>query len=185
MKHRHVHTTIYYRPQRSCEDYVFTSVCHYVHRGGAASVNALIPHPLGAGTPLEQAPPQEQAPPGAGNPPPGAGTPLGAGTPQDQAPPGTRHPPWKQALPRAGPPPEQAPFGSRPTLPGAETATAVDGTHPTGMHSCRLSSLLAMIVNSAVQSSAQTLIRNAIMFINTSMLDITQFIFRLGHQVRR
>ena len=44
-------------------------------------------------------------------------------TPPDQAqPPKTRHPPGT----RHHPP------------PGAETATAADGTHPTGMHSCCL-----------------------------------------------
>ena len=47
-------------------------------------------------------------------PPPPEQTPPGAD------PPGTRHPPPEQT-----PPP-----------PGAETATAADGTHPTGMHSC-------------------------------------------------
>ena len=58
-----------YRPQQSCEGYVFTPVCHSVHGGGAS-------------------------------------------VPQDY------------------PPPEQAP------PPRAETATAADGKHPTGMHSC-------------------------------------------------
>ena len=29
---------IYYRPQRSCEGYVFTRVCHSVHRGGGWGV---------------------------------------------------------------------------------------------------------------------------------------------------
>ena len=48
---------------------------------------------------------------------------------RDQAPP-----------PRPAPPLEQTPpSGSRhPSPPGAETATAADGTHPTGMHSCYL-----------------------------------------------
>ena len=54
--------------------------------------------------------------------PQGAGNPLGVCTP----PPGSRHfPPWQQATPN--PPPEQIP---------QQTATAADGTHPTGMHSC-------------------------------------------------
>ena len=81
--------------------------------------------PLGAGTPSL----------GAGTPSLGAGTPsLGAGTPW------SRHPPGAGTPPRAGTPlgagtPKQAPPG--PGTPvGAEMATAADGTHPTGMHSC-------------------------------------------------
>ena len=50
-------------------------------------------------------------------------TPLGAGIPPEQARPWTR------------PPRTRHPSGSR-HRPGAETATAADGTHPTGMHSC-------------------------------------------------
>ena len=41
------HVKIYYRPQRSCEGYVFTPV--HLSTGGSASVHAGIP--LGAGTP--------------------------------------------------------------------------------------------------------------------------------------
>ena len=37
--------------------------------------------------------------------------------------------PWEQTPPRADPP-------GRGHLPPRETATAADGTHPTGMHSC-------------------------------------------------
>ena len=44
--------------------------------------------------------------------------PLGSRHPPEQTPSSSRHPPG------ADPP------------PGAETATAADGTHPTGMHSC-------------------------------------------------
>ena len=58
----------------------------------------------------------------------------------DTTPPGTRHPP-EQTPPEQTPPWEQTLLGadtpcSRPPPPGAETATAADGTHPTGMHSC-------------------------------------------------
>ena len=53
--------------------------------------------------------PQEQTPPWEQTPP-GADTPLGTDTPQSRHPPGSRPPP--------------------------DTATAADGTHPTGMHSC-------------------------------------------------
>ena len=51
--------------------------------------------------------------------PPGQTAPLGR---QPQTPPLERHPP------------RQIPPGQTPTHP--KTATAVDGTHPTGMHSC-------------------------------------------------
>ena len=57
----------YYRPQRNCEGYIFTPVCHSVHGGGggSASVHAGIPPP-GAGPqpPWEQTPP----PPGSRHP---------------------------------------------------------------------------------------------------------------------
>ena len=33
----------FYRPQRSCEGYVFTHVCHSVHEGGAWSWGCLVP----------------------------------------------------------------------------------------------------------------------------------------------
>ena len=57
--------------------------------------------------------------------------PPGADTPQEQT------PPWEQTPP----PLEQTPPRSRHTprskhTPPRETATAADGTHPTGMHSC-------------------------------------------------
>ena len=38
--------------------------------------------------------------------------------------------------PRSRPPWEQTPPRSRPPPPREQTATAADGTHPTGMHSC-------------------------------------------------
>ena len=62
--------------------------------------------------------------------------------PQDQAP-GTRYTPLGPGPPDQAPPPRgQVPLGpdtppdQTPPPPGAETATAADGTHPTGMHSC-------------------------------------------------
>ena len=60
----------FYRPQRSCEDYVFTPVCHSVHRGGSASVHAGIPPPPRAGTPrrTRHSPPPTRHPPRAGTP---------------------------------------------------------------------------------------------------------------------
>ena len=76
-----------YRPQRSCEGYVFTPVCHSVHRVGvclSACWDTTPPqsrHPLGADTPQIRHPPGADTPwnthpprpgtlPGAGNPPP-------------------------------------------------------------------------------------------------------------------
>ena len=47
--------------------------------------------------------------------------------------PRSRHPPGADTPP---PPRTRHPPQSRLPLPGAETATAADGTHPTGMHSC-------------------------------------------------
>ena len=69
--------SFYYRPQRSCEGYVFTPVSHSVHRGVCLSACWIPP------------PDQGPLPPGPG-PTPGPGTPLGAGTPPDQAPPEQR-----------------------------------------------------------------------------------------------
>ena len=64
-------------------------------------------HPPASRPPLEQTPPQEQTPPREQTPPP-----------QSRQPPQSR------------PPEADTPSGSR------DTATAADGTHPTGMHSC-------------------------------------------------
>ena len=69
-----------YRPQRSCEGYVFTPVCHSVHRGGvclSACWDTTTPPPSRSRHPT----------PGADTPPQ-AGTPQGADTPPEQAPPG-------------------------------------------------------------------------------------------------
>ena len=81
----------HYRPQRSCEGYVFTHVCHSVHRGGPASVHAGIPHP------------RDQAPPT-----PGSRHPPGADTPREQA-----HP-LAAGTPPPAPPGPAPPSGSRP-----------------------------------------------------------------------
>ena len=81
---------------------------------GSASVHAGTPPPPRAGTPWEQTPPR-------------------SGTPPNQAPPGSRHP-----LEHTPPQTRNTPRSRQPPPPGAETATAADGTHPTGMHSCWL-----------------------------------------------
>ena len=72
-----------YRPQRSCEGYVFTPVC--LSTGGLPQC-MLGYHPPGAGTPLGLDPPgippsRSRHPPGTRHPPPGT------------RPPRTRHPP--------------------------------------------------------------------------------------------
>ena len=85
---------LYYRPQRSCEGYVITPVCHFVHRGlggwgwGSASVHAWIPHL-----------PRTRHPP-----------------------PGTRHPPGPD-LPGPGTPRDQIPLGPDPPRPGTPSRT--------------------------------------------------------------
>ena len=73
----HVHhvPNNYYRPQRSSEGYVFTRVCHSVHRGVCLSA-------CWDTTPQEQTPP-EQTPPG--------GDPLEQTPPREQIP-RSRHP---------------------------------------------------------------------------------------------
>ena len=70
-----IHYCYFYRPQRSCEGYVFTPGCHSVHRGGLPQC-MLGYHappeqtpPPGPGTPPEQTPPQSRHPPGAGTSP--------------------------------------------------------------------------------------------------------------------
>ena len=53
----------FYRPQRSCEGYIFTPVRHSVHGGGGLSQCMLGYHPPEPGTaPPDQAPPWDQAP---------------------------------------------------------------------------------------------------------------------------
>ena len=88
----------HYRPQRSCEGYVFTGVCLSTGRVEvSASVHAGIPHPLPPRSrhPPEQTPsrvdPLEQIPPGSRPPP--EQTPPGADTPRKQTPPRADTPP--------------------------------------------------------------------------------------------
>ena len=94
---------IYYRPQRSCECYVFTPVCHSVH-GGSASVHAGIPSPWethppeahhSGKQPQEVHPHPQKHPPGSTPPesthPHGKHIPLG-NTPLASTPPGKLSP---------------------------------------------------------------------------------------------
>ena len=94
----------YYRPQRSCEGYVFTPVCHSV-RGGEVPGQVppwdqVHPHPpdkytLRAGTTPRQIQPREPGTPPGQEHPLGRYTPLGRYIPQDQVHPraGTPSPP--------------------------------------------------------------------------------------------
>ena len=100
-----------YRPQRSCEGYLFTPVCQsFCSQGGLAQCM------LGCQTPSpDEAPPRPGTPPVQA--PPRAGTP----SPLEQAPPRSRHPleqaphsswsrhPPEQAPPGAGTPPRAGP----------------------------------------------------------------------------
>ena len=76
-----------------------------------------------------------------GYPPSPEQTPLGADTPQEQTlpqrsrPPGSRNPPGSRPLREQTPPGTDTPLGAD-TPPSWQTATAADGMHPTGMHSC-------------------------------------------------
>ena len=86
----------FYRPQRSCEGYVFTPVC--LSTGGGLPQH-MLGYPPGAGTPQSRHPPgtrhpQSRHPPGTKHPqeqaPPGADTPTGAGTSRTRPPPPSR-----------------------------------------------------------------------------------------------
>ena len=98
-----------YRPQRSCEGYVFTRVRDSVHRGGVLSQHALQQGGLLWG----------------GVPVPGGVCSRGGLLPGGV-------PALGGLLPGGVP----APGGSVEPLPRKQTATVADGTHPTGMHSC-------------------------------------------------
>ena len=117
--------------------FLHLSVSHSVHRRESASVHAGIPPPR-----------TRQGVPGPGRwclvlgglPQCmlGCHTPGTRHSPRDQAPPPTRtrHPPVAADTPGADTPwSRHPPPGSR-YPPSQQTATAADGTHPTGMHSC-------------------------------------------------
>ena len=107
----------YYRPQRSCEGYVFTRVYHSVHEGSTWA-GAL---PGTRYLPIQVHPPDQVHPFGTRY------SPLGPGTHQDQVPLRTRYTPrTRYTLLGPGTPP-----GTRYFPP--ETATVADGTHPTGI----------------------------------------------------
>ena len=111
-----------------CEGYVFTSICHSVHRGVSVSVHAGIHTPI-PGTRGRHLSP-EQTPPR-----PELDTPRARGThPQtrDRHPFQGRHPPgqtlWEQTPPRSRHPPS--------TVHAGRYGQQASGAHPTGMHTC-------------------------------------------------
>ena len=96
-----------YRPQRSCGKVIFyTPVCQSFRSQGGSD-----------------RPPPPRQPPALGRQHPGRHTPS-----QTPPPPG-RHPCLRADNPQADKPPGRH-YAPR------QTATAADGTHPTGMHSC-------------------------------------------------
>ena len=92
---------------RSCEGYVFTGVC--LSTGGVCLSACWDTTPPAKETPLPRTPPVKETPPAKETPP-------------------QRRPPC-QGDPLA----RRTPLGA--DTPYREMATAVDGTHPTGMHS--------------------------------------------------
>ena len=137
----------YYHPQSSCGKVVFTGICDSVHRGVCGR------HPPGQ-TPPRQTPPYAQCMPGytpprqtpcLGRHPPGRHPPClvhaGIHTPLDRHPPKADTPLPSACWDTHPPCPEhtgihtpcQCMIGYFPPPPAA---TAADGTHPTGMHSC-------------------------------------------------
>ena len=111
-------STSYYRPQRSCGKVMFSQVFVILFTGGCVCV---------ADTPPRQAHPR-QTPPRADTP---GQTPNRADTPL------ARHPLPSACWETHTSCPVHA--GIHPLPP---VATAADGTHPTGMHSCSLLNLL-------------------------------------------
>ena len=116
-----------YRPQRSCSKAIFSQACvkNSVHRGDvchSACWDTPSPgrHPTWADTPQAETP---------------HGQTLLGRHPQAEMPPGQ--------TPLGRHPGADTPLGRHP--PPQEAATAADGTHPTGMHSCIFRFILSCI----------------------------------------
>ena len=97
--------------------FIHLSVSHSVHRGVGGGIPSC--------TEADTLPPPKQTP---------RSRHPRADTPSEQTP--RSRPPWNR--PHGADPPEQTPPANTPQSrhPPGETATAVDSTHPTGMHSC-------------------------------------------------
>ena len=146
---QHCHVLITVRNEVAKVMFLHLSVSHSVHGGStwAGTPRGGTPPPPLTGTPHRQVPPRQVHPPG--QVPPQAGT----------APPGQVHPPrWVHPTGRYTPPgryPQVHPLGrytpqartspragTPRQVPPQQTVTVADGTHPTGMHSCYLTSYL-------------------------------------------
>ena len=104
----------YYRPQQSCEGYVFTGVCLSTGGGGVClSACWDTTPPQGADTPLGADTPKSRHPPGAD-------TPREQTHPPEQTPPQSRHP-REQTPPRADLPEQTPPLGVDTPPPRADT----------------------------------------------------------------
>ena len=105
---------------------MFSQACvkNFVHGGVYTSIH-WVTHPLGRHPPPQQTP-SGQTPPWAD---PRGRHPSWADTPPGQTPLLGRHPPGQTPIA-----PGRHPQGRQP--PPQQTATAADGTHPIGMHSC-------------------------------------------------
>ena len=123
-------TFYHYRPQRSCEGYVFTPVCDSVDGGSVCLSACWYIHPLEADTPRGRHPPGTRHFPWKQTPSWGQ-TPTGSRHPLwKQTPPGSRHhpweqtPPWDQTPPDTRPPWKQTPQGAGNSPPGGRQTPA-------------------------------------------------------------
>ena len=147
----HRTTFCHYRPQRSWGKVMFLQASVILSTGGEYLTRYT---PQTRYTPPVQVHPPDQVPPRPGTTPQTRYTPLGPGTPPlGQVHPPTRYTPRPGTLPdQVHPPgpgtPPQTRYPPRPGTPppGAEHARRygqrAGGTHPTGMHSCSLLSLI-------------------------------------------
>ena len=119
----------HYRPQRSCEGYVYTRVCQSFCSLGGSAIPACIPGGIPACLAAGGSAPRGCLLSG------GCLLPEGSATGRCLLPGGAcswRGLLWGVACSQRGVP---APGGCMETPPN-QTATVADGEHPTGMHSC-------------------------------------------------
>ena len=105
-----------YRPQRSCEGYVFTGVCLSTGGGWGCLPQCM----LGYHTPPADTPWSRH--------------PLGADTPQEQRTPGSRHPPWSRHPQGADTPRSRLPRPDTPRTRHPEDQTPPQETPPCSRH---------------------------------------------------
>ena len=123
----YLYRVYFYRQQRSCGKVMFLHLSVILFTGVCGrhpqAETPLGRHPQADTPPRQTSHPQADTPPPRQTPHPPRQTSPGQTTPQQPPPPG-RHSPGRH-------PPRQ-------TSPPQEMATAADGSHPTGMHSCFL-----------------------------------------------